>query len=305
MDFTGAATSNYSTIKYVIDGLPAKNFMLPLPGGATSLQLATGLSNTNHTLAVYIQNSLQGVDRWDVPQCVFRVVGLTLDDGAMTLPPTLRPKRMIVYWDSIGEGVEVLDFPGTDLTHNEATQTWAYALAAALQAEVSMVAFGRLGWTVYGNGNVPPVFTPGNDTLSSWDKIDSKHPRNFTGQLDYIFIGHGTNDNGSPDAAVEASAFGWLVAQRAAVTSATSIIMVVPFGGFKEFALDEVFTTYQQKYDDKQTYFINLGTPAQEGLTQFVPGGTWESEDGIHPNVWRDGQLGAMLALAVGSTLKL
>lgn len=44
---------------------------------------------------------------------------------------------------------------------------------------------------------------------------------------------------------------------------------------------------------------------AQEGLTQFVNGGTWESEDGIHPNVWRDGQLGAMLALAVGSTLNL
>jgi len=168
-----------------------------------------------------------------------------------------------------------------------------------------MVAFGRLGWTVYGNGNVPPVYTPGNDSLSSWNKIDSKHARNFTGQLDYIVIGHGTNDGGAPDANVEASAFGWLVAQRAAVTSATSIIIVVPFGGFKEAALTEVYTTYQQKYNDQQTYFVDLGAPGQEGLTSFVNGGTWQSEDGIHPNVWRDGQLGAMLALAIGTTVKL
>lgn len=149
----------------------------------------------------------------------------------------------------------------------------------------------------------------------------------------------------------------------------TAIIVVVPFGGFKESALTEAFTTYQQKYNDKQTYLIDLGysilssypffsfpsfllsfpfhafpfpfllsfsffsflvsvsfscpilyarqynnnmliiiiisEPATEGLTKFVNGGTWQSEDGIHPNVWRDGQLGAMLALNIGRALGL
>ncbi len=63
-----------------------------------------------------------------------------------------------------------------------------------------MVAFGRLGWTVEGNGipltdplsfslthicegNVPPVYTPGNDKDSSWDKIDALNARNFSGML--------------------------------------------------------------------------------------------------------------------------
>ncbi len=46
-------------------------------------------------------------------------------------------------------------------------------------------------------------------------------------------------------------------------------------------------------------------TPAEEGLTRFIGGGTWESEDGIHPNVWRDGQLRAMLALGAGRLLNL
>lgn len=271
------------------------------------LQLATGLASTNHTLFFFIKNSLQGLDRWAVPVCVTRVTGLILDSGASTTPVTLRPKRMLVYWDSIGEGVGVLDFPGNDLTHNDATETWAFSLAAALQAEVSMAAFGRLGWTVWGNGGVPPVFTPGNDTISSWDKIDSTHIRNFTGrQLDYVVIGHGTNDGltGATDANVQASAYGWLVAMRAAISPSTPIIVVIPFGGFERSVLSEVFSAYQTKYNDKYAYYLDLGTPAEEGLTHFN-GGDWQSADGIHPNVWRDGQLGAMLALGIGSLLGL
>lgn len=45
--------------------------------------------------------------------------------------------------------------------------------------------------------------------------------------------------------------------------------------------------------------------PAEVGLTQFISGGTWESGDGIHPVVWRDGQLGAMLAIGVGKLLNI
>jgi len=293
-------------VKWVIDGLPEKDMQLPIPGGGTVLPLATGLANTNHTLFFFIKNSLQGLDRWSVPVCVTRVTGLILDSGASTVPITLRPKRMLVFWDSIGEGVGVLDIPGNDLVHNDATVTWAFVLAAALQAEVSMAAFGRLGWTVWGNGGVPPVFTPGNDTLSSWDKIDETHIRNFTGQLDYVIIGHGTNDGlgGVSAPLVQASAYGWLVAQRAAVSAETAIIMVVPFGGFERPVLSAVYTAYQAKYADKQTYFLDLGAPAEEGLTHFQ-GGTWQSADGIHPNVWRDGQLGAMLAVGIGSLLGL
>jgi len=307
LDFTGAASFPYTTIKYVIDGAPEQDVQLPIPNGGTVLQLATGLPKTAHTVFFYIKNSLQGVDRWNVPVCVTRVTGLLLDDGSATLPVPLNPKRMIVYWDSIGEGVEVLDIPGSDLVHNDATQTWAFVLAAALQAEVSMVAFGRLGWTIYGNGNVPSIFTPGNDTISSWDKIDSSHPRDFSGQLDYIIIGHGTNDglNGKPADLITASAFGWLVAQRAAVSAQTAIVVVIPFGGFERAVLTSVYATYQQKYNDKQTYLLDLGAPAEEGLTHFTSGGTWQSEDGIHPNVWFDGQLGAMLALGVGRLLDI
>ena len=70
---------------------------------------------------------------------------------------------------------------------------------------------------LFNSGNVPPVFTPGNDSYSSWNKIDANNPRNFGGQLDYIVMGHGTNDglNNRPASAVQAAAYAWLVAQRA------------------------------------------------------------------------------------------
>jgi hypothetical protein len=107
-----------------------------------------------------------------------------------------------------------------------------------------------------------------------------------------------------------------------AVTNATSIVMVIPFGGFERDVLTEVFTAYQQKYTaDKNTYLLDLGynvisifqfhsnilcsAPAEEGLTHFQSGGTWESGDGIHPVVWRDGQLGAMLSLGIGRLLNI
>ena len=40
--------------------------------------------------------------------------------------------------------------------------------------------------------------------------------------------------------------------------------------GFKESALNETFTTYQQKYSDKQTYFINLGYFSPSLLLSFL-----------------------------------
>ncbi len=44
----------------MIDGVPSKTVMLPLPNHGTVVQLATGLQNTNHSLVVYIKNRYYG-----------------------------------------------------------------------------------------------------------------------------------------------------------------------------------------------------------------------------------------------------
>jgi len=299
-------TGHYANVKYIIDDLPAVTFGLPAP--TNRVVLATGLKSGNHNLVVYLQNSYQLVDRWYVPTCVFRVTGLEIDANSVTYPPVLRPKRMLVFWDSIGEGVRVLGVNGDDLVVNEATESWSFGLAAALDAELSMAAFGAQGWSIQGFGNVAPFFTPGNDSYSAWNKLDSKHPRVFNkSQIDYVFCGHGTNDllNLRPDQLITDSALGWLIAIRAVIPTRTHIFLTVPFGGFFKNAITSAYKIYQQKYiNDVNTHFIDLGTAGSYGLTWFAFNGTAVSGDGLHPLAWRDGQLSAMLAVQAVLQLK-
>ena len=128
---------------------------------------------------------------------------MVLDAGAVTVAPALRPKRALLFGDSITEGVAAqchhasdctLPPKAEDLCGNAATKISVPAVAAALDAEFLQVGFGGLGWVVGGGGGVAPFFTPGNPAKSSWDRVWSgAPPRKFAG-LDYIFVLHATND---------------------------------------------------------------------------------------------------------------
>eukprot|EP01111_Echinosteliopsis_oligospora_P003663 TRINITY_DN15752_c0_g1_i1.p1 TRINITY_DN15752_c0_g1~~TRINITY_DN15752_c0_g1_i1.p1 ORF type:complete len:555 (-),score=163.36 TRINITY_DN15752_c0_g1_i1:61-1494(-) len=300
VDLSGAPSYPYATLRYTIDDLPAIDVLIN--STMTSILLGSGLSGGNHSLVVFLRNSLQSVDRW-IPQCFIRVTGLTVEDDAITYSLPLRPKRMMIYWDSIGEGVRLYGLSSGDLIDNDSVNSWAMALAAGLDAELSLVAFGALGWTRIGSGNVPPVYTPGNDAQSSWNKIYSTVPRDFSGQLDYVICGHGTNDGlgGTPPAIVTASVFGWLPALRSEVSEQTKIVLVIPYGGFEAPAIYEAYNTYQAKFNDSSAYLVDLGQQAQQGLTGFTAEGSWQSSDGVHPFEWRTGQLASMLSFRLAS----
>jgi len=249
-----------------------------------------------------VLNSYQHIDRW-LSICHVRIVSLVVDDGAYTLPLStlnLRPKRMLVYGDSIGEGVYTLGIDSwDDLEANDATVTWVQTMGAAMQAEVSVVCFGRQGYTIEGMGNVPPLLTPGNASLTAWNKFDIQHSRLFRGYFvptpNYIFCGHGTNDGlqNAPVANVTASALAWLYAVRQAAPSA-SIFLAVPFGSFMFDAIEPAFYEYQETTMDSAVYFVDLGVPAQHGVLGDGQA-TAESFDGLHPRAWRSSQLGGML----------
>jgi len=312
LDLSDTPTNPFMKLRYTLNDLPYVDVTLPI----TQLVIASGLKATDqHTLIVYILASSQGEDRWNGPRCVCRVLGLGVDTGASLLPPVLRPKKMIVYLDSIGEDVRVLGAsaaPGTvtktepidsksntwlrdDLHDNDSTAVWTMSLAAALDAEISVVAFGRQGYVVWGNGNVVPVCTPGNATLSAWNRLDSKNLRSWTTPPDYIFSGHGTNDRGQPDANITASALCWLNGVRS-IAPLASVHLVVPYGGFLKSQLQLAFTQFQAQKADPHAYFIDLGARASLGVTGLGPSA--EAVDGLHPRAIRSTQLGAILAAA-------
>jgi len=297
----------FTKLQWSIDQLPFQEVFL-LNGTSNDLIiLADGLNSTQtHTIILYIKSSLQSQDRWLYgPADRVRIQGMQVEDGATTLPSILRPKRLLVYWDSIGEGVNVLTTSKGDLIDNDAISTWTMDLAIGLNAEISVVAFGRLGWTVVGNGNVPIFANSNSETAQSWNMFDVEHVRFFpssglNNQPDYIFCGHGTNDAGAPDQEVISAAFAWFNYIRQACPK-SSIFSVIPFGQFKENALEIAFNTYQSKTPDSNAFQLNLGEEGAEGLSQW--GASIYSNDGIHPLWFRSGQLGSLLTSTALSAL--
>lgn len=124
----------------------------------------TGVGN-RHVLSVRVQSSVQSFDRWGTgsrpPKCSLRVKSIRLPAGATSLAPTLLPRQLAIFGDSITEGVSAgyqqstSPQKGGDLTWNDSSASWAAVLAGRLGAEYGCVGFGRQGWITGGNGGVP------------------------------------------------------------------------------------------------------------------------------------------------------
>ena len=248
-----AASTHYMNVVFSIDNKPWVE--VPIFGNTTEIAIPYAEINASstHRLQLQIYNSMQGANRWHNPAqggAALVVKGLTLDSGAKVLPPALLPRRAIFFGDSITEGVNAecrntpetstgvpgdVPEPGGDLSANSATKTWGPTVAAALGAEYSQVGFGSLGWVVSGAGGVPAFYVPGKESVNSWDKHFNVANRSFA-NLDYIFVGHATNDGlrqGSKvTAAVTTAVAGWLRAARVKAGPKTAIFLCVPFGSF-------------------------------------------------------------------------
>ena len=283
----------YATLTWSIDEGPEQNEKLPAP--ENFIQLASNLNKTTqHSLYLFVKNA-EHEDRWYGPGIRIRILNFTIDDDATLIAPKLASKRMIAYWDSIGEGIGVYG----DLPSSDAHATWAFALAPALDAELSLVAWGAQGYTVGGTGNTPPLWNSNGEANSStWKWISSKYPRSFEVCPDYFINGHGTNDGLkkiNPDL-VSAAALGWLKEVRQTCPT-SKVFLVVPFGRFMEDAIIKAYQSYQEIQYDHSTVLIQLGERGSKGLTQW--GATFEAVDGIHPWAWKSCQLGALLAAEI------
>ena len=311
VDFTGSAIGinldtpllsfPYGTLAWSVDDGPEQNIQMPSPG--ESLQLASNLDKSKtHSLYLFVKNVLQGQDRWNGPDVRIRIMNFTIDDGSTVMAPKLAPKRLLAYWDSIGEGVAVNGANG-DLASNDAHVTWAYSFAQAINTEFSVVAWGAQGYTIGGMGNTPALWnSDGQANTSGWKWLSSKYARDFSVCPDYIINGHGTNDGvrGQHADQVTINAMGWLNDVRQTCPS-SKIFVVIPFGRFMEDAIVKAYQAYQASTPDQSTILIQLGDRASKGLTNGGP--SFEAVDGVHPWAWKSSQLGAMLAAEIAPHL--
>jgi hypothetical protein len=191
------ATLNFSSnamsaiIKVVVDGTLISQTSI---SGTTSLGLGTYPAGT-HLYDINIIGGAYGNWSSALSSQLFNLLSITTANGALTTPVVGAPTLLAMcYGDSRNAGSSI-DGSGTQ----DFSISGLPALARAMGCDLSAMVMPGWGWGVspkgYTGGEPPPLFTPGNDSLSGYDKIMSGQSRVFPSNLKWVFFhGFGLND---------------------------------------------------------------------------------------------------------------
>lgn len=189
---------------------------------------ASTISNADipyHLLEVTIKSTTETANRWNsVGSATGTAViftGLTLDTAAVVAATLKAPLNILMYGDSITEGVRTVGESATDDTdRNDSAFCWAYRQGALLGAEVGVVGFGGQGILATGSGNVPAF-------PSAYNLLYGGVSRSFALRPNLIVIEEGTNDGGSNTIAAMTGALNGLQV----ACPGTPIAVLRPFNG--------------------------------------------------------------------------
>lgn len=220
--------------------------------------------NGEHYVKIIMKSSVEMQHRWFPPlEAKVSIVGIEAN-SFKELPEDER-KVIEFIGDSITEGVLIDD--GYEKYHtwsdrvfqDDATATYAWLTAEALNLRPVIMGYGAVGMTKSGCGSVPKVY-------DSYPFYSYENPMKST-NADYIVINHGTNDMNKSDSIVEPEykKFLELVRNR---NPKSKIICLTPFCGAHAQLIEEIVKSHNEKYNDS-VYCINS--------TGWVP------PDPIHP----------------------
>jgi hypothetical protein len=218
--------------------------------------------NGRHLLEVFVDATSETVNRWSPQATGVLLTGITLASSGDSLSlPTIRPKLLIVYADSIGEGVRTLaQNAATDVARNSSMVSWVVELAARLNAEYANIGFGASGINNGGAGGVPRL-------VDSWSLMWSGQARDFSVPPDYCVWLEGTNDGANNTTALGLSA---LNAQLAAMPGA-QIYVMRPLNGTAQAAnLQTICSTCNEP---TRVHYVDTA-----GFWE-----TYEASDSLHP----------------------
>ncbi len=161
--------------------------------GAVPCATPAATSNADvpfHLLEVWFKSmdSTGALNRWNTPsQTAIRFQGLTLSAGSTVMAPGAAPLRVLVFGDSIVEGIRAVgEAASMTPDNNDALFNWVSALREHLGAEIGFVGWGGTGFsTTFAN---TPVFG------TSYASLAAGVARSFSPSPDLIIINHGTND---------------------------------------------------------------------------------------------------------------
>lgn len=184
-DMTGLVAP-YPRIVVRVDGVTRQVATL---AATVAVTMPSGQTNTQHLLEVVVDATDVAQDRWVSQTSSVKLTGITLASSgdALTLPQR-RPKNLLIYSDSIGEGINTLSSPigGGSLADTSADVSWGLELGRLLGAEVGVVGFGGTGFTTGGSDGTPTF-------ANSWNLLWQGQSRDFSAPPDWCVWNEGTN----------------------------------------------------------------------------------------------------------------
>ncbi len=291
----GRAKASFPYINWRVDGGSWQRTQA-YPDSTTTqvMTLATGLSTTTtHSAEVRFEQGSE-TDTW-TPQDAVNLTGWEVQSGSAISAPSpeasttvsaagvslgLRPKRMMIFGDSITRGYNAESSstaPGQDLTgagHTFALDSWGPLFAQALDAEVGIVAYSGQGWRHFMT-NGGPAFPV------SYPMYDSTHSRTMPSNLDYVVVALSVNDSTAYNMANTVST--WLTNVRAAVGASTYIFVAPNLGDVSSTIVNNVdsgVNAYKAANPtDTKVFIIDPG-----GNFMGTPPGTYWYQGTVHPN---------------------
>jgi len=224
-----------------------------------TLSIATQLPNRKHLLELIVKSTSEKLNRWSNSETMVNLTGFVIDRGQELYLPHRRAKNVLIYGDSITEGVRTVDSTApSDTDRNDVQGAYSYAISTAFDAEVGIVAFGGTGVTTSGSGGVPAL-------TSSYDLIYSGVPRSFSSPApDLVIYNEGTNDEGDITS-------GLVAVIQSIITSAPNSkhLVFIPFNNSHASEIADALAV--------------LGSPNVTFKSTAGFFNTADSSDGVHP----------------------
>ncbi len=281
---TTTATGNYFEFSYTgqsaVLGFDLTNNITPYPHLYISVDSGANVEVTldrfirifaqdgTHTVRVIFKSAEEQQERWFAP-LVSKISLATIEaDSFAEVPKDDRPVIEFIG-DSITEGIaidvdRVYHGDRRDLMYiNDATATYAWLTAEALNFRPVIMGYGAEGAQRTGNGNVPPV-------TEAYPFYSDGCPRVGT-DADYVVINHGTNDRCGNLERFQNYYYNFLHQVRENNPRA-KIVALTPFGGYLTGEIKAAVDRYVQETNDA-VFYINTAS--------------WISPEPLHP--LRDG----------------